>query len=64
MEIDVVRFDNRDRQTLLPYQKIELLYENKVHGLTSNKIAKKYNLCMSSTHETILKYKRNGKIFN
>ena len=62
--MEVYKFDSREQQTLLPYQKIELLYENQVHGMTSNKIAAKYNLCMSATHETILKYKRNGKIFN
>ena len=62
--MEVINFEKREQRSLLPYQKIELLYESQIHGIPSYKIAEKYKICKSATNETISKYKRNGKIFN
>ena len=58
-KLNVHRF-HRGNHVLLPYQKIELLYEHKIHGLTAGKLAKKFGISKSLGRLCINQYKNSG----
>ena len=61
--LNVDKFD-RDQHTLLPYQKVELLYEHIVHKTLYKEIALKHDISDSAAFKTIYNYKNRGRIFN
>ena len=55
---------NRSQHTLLPYQKIEILYEHKIHGLFTENIASKFGIARSTAGICITQFNQNGRMYN
>ena len=58
------RTSNKYKHTLLPFQKVGLLYDFKVHGLKHEELGLKYGISRSAVRLAIMHYQKSGRVFS